>query len=67
MEPEVKEEIKRQIMSYSEKGGYSRPTVQDAQKIINMLGGDLKVNHDCQVETVCYYIMLLFLEKQTQS
>ena len=60
---EVKEELQRQIKIHSLTKCYSKPTVQDAQKIIDLLDGDLKVDMGSQTETGSYYINLLLMEK----
>ena len=60
---EIKEELQRQI-SFIEMHLPMKPTTQNAQKLIDMLGGDIKVETGNSVESVCYYITLLFLEKQ---
>ena len=60
---EIKEELQRQIRFTGMHLDY-KPTTQDAQKLIDMLGGDAKVEMGNSIESVCYYITLLLLEKQ---
>lgn len=60
---EIKEELQRQIRFTGMRLEY-KPTTQDAQKLIDILGGDAKVEISNSIESVCYYITLLLLEKQ---
>ena len=60
----IKEELKNQINRYARLGNNIRPNIRDAQNLIDMLGGDLRVEINAPTDAVCYYITLLAIEKQ---
>ena len=62
---EIKEELDRQICQYTNMTEFTRPYLQDAQKIIDILGGDLKISLEHRPDTIFYYIILLFLKEAT--
>ena len=64
---EIKEELDRQIRQYENMTEFTRPYRQDAQKIIDSLGGDLKISLEHRSETILYYIILLFLKETTKK
>ena len=62
----ILEEFKRQIEQIEITGAHLKTTIQDAQKSVDTFGGALKVTLESDLPTVCYYITLLFLIKETQ-
>lgn len=62
----ILEEFKRQIEQIEHNCGRFKTTIQDAQKSVDIFGGGLKVTLETDLPTVCYYITLLFLIKETQ-
>ena len=62
---EIKEELQRQIEIIERTKAYSKTTTQDVQKVVDLLGGNLEVDTTSEIRTVCYYLTLLVLGKQT--
>ena len=56
---ELKKEINRQIKSCEFNPQQTKIAIQDAQRLIDMLGGNLKLTHQHDALFVSYYINLL--------
>jgi len=56
----VKQEIDNQITNFD---GYSASTIEESQKIIDLLGGELKVEVGMNPIKVYYYITLLSIKQ----
>ena len=64
---EIKKELDWQIRQYENMTEFTRVNRQDAQKVIDVLGGDLKIDIDHRPDTILYYIVLLFLKETTKK
>jgi hypothetical protein len=57
----MREEILRQIAMLENSGLYGQVTCEDANQIIEKLGGTLRVVSGADIAATCYYITLLNL------